>query len=143
MVIHSFFTQEKDIIKYENFFIDERKKINIKFSEKSKKLFCKVNSAQNTKDAEQYIGKLILIDKSQLPKLNKEQFYFNDLIKINVYVNKKKIGFVKDVKNHGAGDYLEILSKKKEILVPLNNDHVNYINLEESRIILNSIYHEI
>ena len=55
MVIHSFFTQEKDIIKYENFFIDERKKINIKFSEKSKKLFCKVDSAQNTKDAEQYI----------------------------------------------------------------------------------------
>ena len=39
--------------------------------------------------------------------------------------------------------YKEILSKKKEILVPLNNDHVNYINLEESRIILNSIYHEI
>ena len=36
-----------------------------------------------------------------------------------------------NVKNHGAGDYLEILDKKKEILVPFNDDHVEEIDIKK------------
>ena len=67
----------------------------------------------------------------------------NDLIKKVVYVNKNKLGIVNDVKNHGAGDYLEIVNDKKEILVPLNNSHVKEIDLEKGIIFLNPVYYEI
>jgi ribosomal 30S subunit maturation factor RimM len=53
------------------------------------------------------------------------------------------LGTVNDVKNHGAGDYLEIRTNKEEILVPLKNDHVLKINLKEKKIFLNPKYYEI
>ena len=52
------------------------------------------------------------------------------------------MGKVKDVKNHGAGDYLEVSKKKEDILVPLNNDHVQLIDLENEMILLNPEYYE-
>ena len=61
---------------------------------------------------------MIFIDKIELPKLDEKKFYYNDLIHMKAYIKKKQVGVVMNVKNHGAGDYLEILDKKKEILVP-------------------------
>ncbi len=58
-------------------------------------------------------------------------------------MNKTKIGIVNNIKNHGAGDYLEILNNKKETLVPFNNTHIIEINLEKGVIFLNPIYYEI
>ena len=57
---------------------------------------------------------MIFIDRIELPKLDKKKFYYNDLIHMKAYI-KKKIGVVMNVKNHGAGDYLEILDKKRNI----------------------------
>ena len=48
-----------------------------------------------------------------------------------------------NVKNHGAGDYLEILDKKKEILVPFNDDHVEEIDIKKKVLFLNPSYYEI
>ena len=58
-------------------------------------------------------------------------------------MNKKVVGTVKSAKNHGAGDYLEIMMKnKKEILVPLNKDHVLEIDLSNKIILINSEYYK-
>ena len=58
-------------------------------------------------------------------------------------MKKKIIGKVKSVNNHGAGDYLEIfIENKKEILVPLNKDHVLEIDLKNKMIFINSEYYE-
>ncbi len=103
----------------------------------------KVNEIDNPEDVKKYIGKLISIRRTSLPKLNKNQFYFNDLIKLKVFVSEKKIGQVNAVKNHGAGDYLEVNKGKSEILVPINNYHILKIDLEEKRITLNSEYYEV
>ena len=47
-----------------------------------------------------------------------------------------------NVKNHGAGDYLEIIDKK-EILVPFNDDHVEEIDIKKKCFFLNPSYYEI
>ena len=60
-----------------------------------------------------------------------------------MYYVKVKIGKVKNVKNHGAGDYLEIKKNKEELLVPFNKEHVESIDLENEMILLNSEYYEI
>ena len=59
-------------------------------------------------------------------------------------MNKKKIGKIIQINNHGAGDYFEIKIKqsKKIILVPYNNDHVSEVSLESNFIVLNSEYYK-
>tara|TARA_B100000900_G_C20543638_1_gene701592 strand:- start:879 stop:1271 length:393 start_codon:yes stop_codon:yes gene_type:complete len=130
-------------LRFKKFFLDKEIEIKIEFNIQTKKIFCKINQISNPKDAKKFTGKFVYIDRLELPKLDNRKFYYNDLIKINVYVNKQKFGIVNNVKNHGAGDYLEILNGKKEILVPMNNDHIKKINLEKGIIILNPVYYEI
>ena len=97
----------------------------------------------DTEKAKSYTGKLLLIDTYELPKLQKNQFYFHDLTKLNVYVDEKIVGVVNEVRNHGAGDYLEINNEKNELLVPLIKTHVLEINLKKKKILLNPKYYEV
>ena len=59
------------------------------------------------------------------------------------YLKKKKIGKVKQIQNHGAGDYLEIKCSKEEILVPFNFDHILTIDIKEKKMILNHDYYDL
>ena len=56
------------------------------------------------------------IEKKQLPKLKKNEFYYEDLEMLDVFVENKKIGKVISLNNHGAGDYLEISARKRRNL---------------------------
>ena len=56
-------------------------------------------------------------------------------------MNNAKVGKVKDVKNHGAGDYLEVVNLESELLVPMIEDHVLDINLKTKTILLNPKYY--
>ena len=53
------------------------------------------------------------------------------------------LGSVKNVCCHGAGEYLEIECKKRELLVPFNFDHILEISLEKKQIFLNRDYYEV
>ena len=77
------------------------------------------------------------------PKLKKNQFYFEDLVHMEVLIQKKVVGSVKNVCCHGAGEYLEIECKKRELLVPFNFDHILEISLEKKQIFLNRDYYEV
>jgi len=141
-LIHSFLLKKNDILKYKDFFLENNKKIVIKFFSSSKNILGVADEIKDPERAKKFIGKKILIEKENLPKLNKNQFYFNDLISLKVYVKKKKLGTVSNVKNHGAGDYLEIINNKDELLVPINNYHIQSIDLENNKILLNPEYYD-
>lgn len=141
--VFSFFSEKKKILKYKNFFVDQNTQITIKFFVKSKEIFANINKIQNVEDIKKFSGKLISIERNNLPKLDKNEFYYNDLINLQVYINELNYGKVNDVKNHGAGDYLEIINLKNEILVPLNDDHILKIDLLKKKILLNPEYYEI
>ena len=141
-MIHSFLLKKSDILKYKDFFLENNKKIVINFVSSSKNILGVIDEIKDPEKAKKFIGKKILIEKENLPKLNKNQFYFNDLISLKVYVKKKKLGTVNNVKNHGAGDYLEIINNKEELLVPINNYHIQSIDLENNKILLNPEYYD-
>ena len=138
-----FLQKKKDIFNYKKFFIDPDQEINIKLTLRSQKIICRIDNMNDTEKAKSYTGKLLLIDTYELPKLQKNQFYFHDLTKLNVYVDEKIVGVVNEVRNHGAGDYLEINNEKNELLVPLIKTHVLEINLKKKKILLNPKYYEV
>ena len=78
--------------------------------------------------ARKFSGKLIAVDRNHLPNIEGNQFYFYDLVNLNVFINNRKIGKVNDVKNHGAGDYLMVHTQKSELLIPIIDSHIIEIN---------------
>ena len=49
------------------------------------------------------------------------------------------IGKVISVHNFGAGDLLEIIFKENKIYIPLNNDNVISVDIENKNILVNPI----
>ena len=85
-------------------------------------------------------GKLLFAERNQLPVIDEDEYYFTDLEGLTVKdTNDIKIGRIKNVENHGAGTFLEIVLNKelKTILVPFNKNTVPTVRITEKYIILN------
>jgi len=108
-----------------------------------KKIYAKIANIETVEEAKVFTGKLIFLNKKYLPKLKPNQFYFSELEQMNVLIDKKKVGYVKHVYNHGAGEYLEIKCDNDELLVPFNFDHIEKINPKKKELYLSKKYYEI
>jgi len=144
------------ILLSENFKIDKKvyfisgnektmmQKIKDRIVEKyQKNTNARIINIETIEEAKSFTGKLILLDKKYLPKLKPNQFYFSELEQMEVLINKKKIGYVKHVYFHGAGEYLEIKCNNGELLVPFNFDHIEKINPQKKELHLSVKYYEI
>jgi len=71
------------------------------------------------------------------------QFYWNDLIGLNVYLdNEEKIGVVADMIETGSNDVL-VIKGDDEILIPyIFGESVKNVIIEENKIIIDKIYCE-
>lgn len=126
-----------------NFFIEnEKKPINFKNVRKvGKKFIASLEDCIDRDMALSFRGKNIFVLRESLPKINKDKFYIFDLIKCKV-MDKDNIyiGDVIDIKNFGAGDLIEIKNQKgKDFYIPMNNDNLEDIDIENKIIIANPI----
>ena len=74
-----------------------------------------------------------------LPDTDEDEFYIDDLVGLDVFVGgEAKIGSVKAVLNHGAGDLIEIqrLERGKPVLVPFTLEDVPVVDLAQGRIVV-------
>ena len=95
---------------------------------------------RNRDDAENLKNQRIFASKGNFPKTKSNEYYVNDLIGSKVvHKNGNFIGNVITVDNFGAGDLLEINFRGDKIYIPLNDDNVISINIENKSIIVNPI----
>lgn len=66
--------------------------------------------------AEMLKGTTLYVQKSVLPAGDEDEFYYHDLIGMDVVSNTVLYGKVKSVENYGAGDILEIETKDGKVL---------------------------
>ena len=143
LLVHSYFTTQSDILNFEKFTVDEKEDILVKLEKKDKKIHAKIINIETVEEAKKFTGKLIFLNKKYFPQLRPNQFYFSELEQMEVLINKKKIGYVKYVYSHGAGEYLEIKCNNGELLVPFNFDHIEKINPQKKELHLSEKYYEI
>ena len=96
-------------------------------------------------DSDEYIGKNLYIDREQLVELDDNQYYWNDLIGLDVYLEEgEQIGVIKDIIETGSNDVLVIKgSKGGEILIPyVFGESIKKVILNEKKIIIDKIYYE-
>ena len=95
---------------------------------------------KNRDDAELLKNQKIFVTKENFPKNKSNEYYINDLIGFKItHENGNFIGNVISVDNFGAGDLIETIYKENNIYIPLNDENVLSVNIENKKIIVNPI----
>ena len=92
---------------------------------------------KNRDDAEHLKNQKIFVAKEHFPEKKYNEYYVRDLIgcKIN-HENGTFIGNVINVDNFGAGDLIETIYKENNIYIPLNDENILSVNIENKKIIV-------
>lgn len=89
-------------------------------------------------DADALRNTKLYADRSQMPSLPDDEYYYSDLIGLDVLdTGGKSLGTVKNVMDHGAGDLLEILvpGAPDTVLLPFTQAAVPTVDLASGRLI--------
>ncbi len=86
-------------------------------------------------DSERLVGKLVLVDKANLPDLDDDTWYWQDLIGLTVVdACEGELGKVEQLFPTGADDILVVTDKtpqgKQEVLIPMNAVFIKDVNLD-------------
>lgn len=100
-----------------------------------------ISGVDNKEDADALRSTRLYARRDQLPSLPDDEFYHSDLIGLTaVDTGGLKLGKIKSVLNHGAGDILEITGAdlKEPILLPFTVEAVPTVDLTAGRIIIDA-----
>jgi len=88
---------------------------------------------------EKYKGSFIYCDASIQPKLDKEEYYYNDLLGLEVH-DQKLIGLVKEVREYPQGEMLVVSRENmKDALIPFRKEFIKEVDLKSKRITIYEI----
>ena len=116
--VFSYTEPRVNILSYTPWSIDvdgELKKIEIKTGrEQSKTIVANIKGIDTREESQKLIGKDIYIDKEQLPKLKKGEYYWHELIGFEVFnQDKEKLGLVDYFVETGSNNVLVVKGKKE------------------------------
>lgn len=140
--LHCYLNDDRDINKFETFYLEDESIIKLKlvsFDKKGPIVF--INNIDNRTNAEIFVNKNIYLKKEELQPTDDNEFYFHDLEGLDVIDNKNEIvGKVISVVNFGAGDLLEILFLKsnKNEFFRFTEQNFPSINIKEKNITIKS-----
>jgi len=100
-----------------------------------------ISGVDNKEDADALRSTRLYARRDQLPSLPDDEFYHSDLIGLTaVDTGGVKLGKIKSVLNHGAGDILEITGAglKEPVLLPFTIEAVPTVDLTAGRIIIDA-----
>lgn len=99
-------------------------------------LGARLSGVTTREQAEALRGTTLWVARSALPNLPDDEFYHADLIGLTVFdPGGARLGRVKAVHDHGAGDILEITGESGSILLPFTREAVPTVDLKAGRII--------
>lgn len=139
--IKCFTENPRDIETFAKVFDESGKNYKIKtvISVKGWVVVAKIEGIESVEEAEKLVGTNLMAERSELPPTDDGDFYYADLIGLNVFLeDDTKLGVVVDVMNYGASDILEIgtLENGKTVMYPFTNDFIIKVNLEDQKIIV-------
>lgn len=96
-----------------------------------------IDGVDNMDAAEALRGKIVYIERKAL-KLDKDQYLICDLLGCKVYDadSNKELGEISDVSKTGANDVWHISKEGKEYLIPVIDEVVISVDIDEDRIVI-------
>ena len=144
--VYSYSESKKKFANYKHFFVMNNESytcLDIEDTVINKSIKIKFKIFNSREDSDQYIGNNLYVDREQLDVLEDNQYYWNDLIGLNVYLDDgKKVGVLGEIIETGSNDVL-VIKGDKEILVPyIIGESVKKVMIEEKKIIIDKIYYD-
>ncbi|MEL6792539.1 MAG: ribosome maturation factor RimM [Pseudomonadota bacterium] len=139
--IKSFCAEPRDIAKYAPLSSEDgRRSFALKILKPTKGGFVARLGGLNTREeVEAMRGAKLFAPRDRLPALPDDEFYYSDLIGLNVVdTGGAEVGVVRHVDEYGAGDFLEIrlAATGKPLLVPFTRDAVPTVDLGAKRVVI-------
>jgi len=103
-------------------------------------IIAKIKTVDTKEDAELLRGKEVYIDKVQLPSTEDDEYYWFELIGLDVYrQDNSLLGKVDSILDNTAQPILIIKNNSEEYMIPLVDNFVKKIDLENSKIVIEPI----
>ena len=100
----------------------------------------RLEGIDSIEEAEKLIGRDVYIEKSDLPELGEGEFYWFELIGLDVYTEDGRYaGKVESLIDRALQSVLVVKDGGKEELIPLSEPIIKEINLSESKIIISPV----
>ncbi|MFT5218519.1 MAG: 16S rRNA processing protein RimM [Planctomycetota bacterium] len=130
----------ENIVSYGPWYLDggeELRKTGIEGKVQGKNIIAKLDGVEDRTQAEAMAGRKIYIPSSQLPRLDDDDYYWSDLIGLEVKsLQDEALGVVESMLETGASDVM-VLSGDRERLIPfVIGDVVREVDLENRCIIV-------
>jgi len=102
------------------------------------RLILKLDGIDSREDAETLIGFSIVIDTDDLPATEEDEYYWHDLIDMEVLDSKgRRYGYIKRILPTGSNDvYIAIDDEGRETLIPATHDAVLDVSITQKRMII-------
>lgn len=102
------------------------------------KVICQFKEFENIEIAQSYLPFEIQVNRSDFPKLNDSEFYFCDLIGLNVQDHSGQVvGQINSFYNNGAGEIAVIKKTSGLIELPFVSVFFPIVDIENKKIIIN------
>jgi 16S rRNA processing protein RimM len=104
-------------------------------------ILLKLKGIESINDVETFLkGREVFIHRSQLQKLEKDEFYWFELIGLKVYnINGKYLGIIDNIIETGSNDVFVVKQDKQEKLIPYIEDIVKEINIQKRKMIVEEL----
>lgn len=96
------------------------------------RLILHLKGIEKVEEAEPLLGKEIFIERGDLPKLEKGEYYWIDILGLEVVTEEgKRIGRIKEIFSTKAHDLYLIEIKGKEIFLPATEEVIREVDLQK------------
>ncbi len=95
-----------------------------------KSLLIKFKEFDTREDAEVLKGYKVFVRRSSLPKLGKDEYYYEQVMDCEVYEDGVSIGKVVDIIETGSNEVLVVRKDAEETLVPVVRDYIESVDVE-------------
>lgn len=94
----------------------------------------KIKDFDDLDKSKSLVGMIIMLRESDRVKLEDGQYYFYELVGLEMFDKNVLIGKVVSLQNYGSGDLFNVKHGNKEILIPFKKEFVKNIDIENKRI---------
>lgn len=102
-----------------------------------KRIVVKLNTVDSREDAALLIGSKIVIDRAQLAPLRSDEFYWADLVGLEVVtVSNEVLGAVEYLMETGANDVLVIKGERERLIPFIHGQTVKEVDLNANKIVV-------
>ncbi len=92
-----------------------------------------LDAVHNRTQAEQLRGKSLTVPESELPQLDRDTFFYFDIIGMAVHLaNGKELGRIEEILSAGGNDVYVIRGQGSEVLIPAVREYVVDVDVERA-----------